>query len=549
MYAIAANPDRWEEVIDALGEAPPAPDSVDDVAAGLVRAAANPASAVGPQVGLVVLSPAGAVLGCNSAGEALFQRRLGHIEAHGLRFFEPSNHEALDQARRRLRDSASRQVIVKFAQADDEGPHFAYVTPAEGLPPALAASLPDASVLGAGVIAILFPAVEATDRLWASLRESFGLTPAETRLAAKLKDGLTLRETADALGVSVNTVRNQLRAVFDKMGLNRQSDLVRALTQLGSLAGALPNDAGPRSFGPAILATERGAAEAAPPLRFVSLADGRRIAYRDYGAPLGRPAMVVHQGLGSSLLPRGSDSLARDLGLRLICPERPGCGRSDPNPDFSYEGVGRDLAEVSRRLGLADLQIAGFMSGAAFALCVAHALGDEVRRVLIASARPPGSKRESERDARHRLVLFRRRLLQSAWLADTVFAVLRLQMTPAHIARIVRTGASAPGDAAYLAAHPGVVDFITEYIRESLAVSARGIAAEVRCAAQDPPFRIPHLSAPVTLWQGGDDPLASAEDAAAWLAELSPEVRLIEGVGHFLPHKHWPEVLGWLAEG
>jgi len=547
MYAIAANPDRWEEVIDALGEAPGEP--VDEAAVAGAVLAAQASEAVGPQVGVVLVSPSGGVTSCNAAGEAVFQQRLGLLEAQGLRFFDPSNHEALAQARRRLGEASTGQVIVKFAQAEDEGPHFAYVIPAAALPPSLCATLPDPRPPGRGV-AIIFPAVETTDRMWASIRESFGLTPAETRLAARLKDGLTLKEAAVDLGVSVNTVRNQLRAVFDKMGLNRQSELVRALTQLGSLSGVFQHDEPQaRGFGPAILATGHAAAESAPQLRYLRLTDGRRIAYRDYGALRGRPVLLVHQGLGSSLLPRGSDSLARDLGLRLVCPERPGVGRSDPRLDYSFEGVGRDLAEVCGKLGLGELQIAGFMSGAAFALSAAQALGPDVRRVLLASARPPGMAAETERDAGHRLVQFRRRLFRSAWLADAVFAMMRLQMTRTRIARIVRTGASAPSDAAYLTAHPAVLEFIIDYIRESLAVSARGIADEVKCAARTQGFRAERLDAPVTLWHGADDPLSTAGDAAGWLGELAADMRVFPGIGHFLPHRHWPEILGWLADG
>ncbi|MFN3523420.1 MAG: alpha/beta fold hydrolase [Phenylobacterium sp.] len=542
MYAVAANPERWEEVIDALGE-PVAEPIGEETAASLVRAAAQPIEAPGPQVGVVLITPSGGVASCNAAGEAVFQQRLGLIEAQGLRFFDPSNHEALAQARRRLEAARTGQVIVKFTQAEDEGPHFAYVVPVEALPPALAASLPDARPPERGV-ALIFPAVESTDRLWASIRESFGLTPAETRLAARLKEGQTLAEAARDLGVSVNTVRNQLRAIFDKMGLNRQSELVRALTQLGALAGVFQAD---EVRGPAILATERGAAEAAPQTRFLRLTDGRRIAYRDYGALRGRPVLIVHQGMGSSLLPRGSDALARDFGLRLICPERPGVGRSEPRADYSFEGVGADLAEVCASLGLSDVQVVGVMSGAAFALCAAEALGEAARRVLLVSARPPGLPPDSEREPGHRLAQFRRRLMRSAWLSDTVFAMMRLQMTRSQVARIVRTGATAPGDAAYLAAHPAVLEFITDYMLESLAVTARGIADEVKCAAREPGFCTPPVTAPVTLWHGAQDPQSPPSEATRWLGDLAPDVRVFPDIGHFLPHKHWPEIVAWLA--
>jgi DNA-binding CsgD family transcriptional regulator len=62
------------------------------------------------------------------------------------------------------------------------------------------------------------------------LRASFGLTAAESRLALRLAAGATLADAADAFGVTQNTVRAQLRAVFEKTGARRQSDLIRLLS-------------------------------------------------------------------------------------------------------------------------------------------------------------------------------------------------------------------------------------------------------------------------------------------------------------------------------
>ena len=76
-----------------------------------------------------------------------------------------------------------------------------------------------------------------TEALANALMRSFGLTPAETRLALKLQVGLTLAECGRDLDISVNTARNQLRAIFDKLGLRRQSGLARTLAQLAALAG------------------------------------------------------------------------------------------------------------------------------------------------------------------------------------------------------------------------------------------------------------------------------------------------------------------------
>lgn len=553
MYAVAAHPERWDQIIDALDGAPAdAPHQELDAARLSRLAVGRPEPAVG-QVGVVTISAGGGVVAWNAAGEAVFHQRLGAIEAHGVSFFNPSNHEAFDQARARLRGAPGRQVIVKFAQAADEAPHFAYVVATQDLPAGLAAGLERVAGVGEGTLAIIFPAVEATDRLWANLRESFGLTPAETRLAARLKDGLTLKEASGELGVTINTVRNQLRAIFEKVGLSRQSELIRALTQLSSLAGSLGGSLGDGRalgpLGPAITATERGAVQNAPALRVFRLADGRRMAWRQYGDANGKPVLVVHQGLGCSVLPRGTDALARDLGLRLICPERPGAGRSDPLPQFSYDGVAQDMAALIAELDLDRVQIASFMAGAPFALTAAARLGPRAHRVLLASARPSGVMPETDQDLGHKVVLFRRRILRNAWVADMLFAMMRLQLNPRQVERFVRAAASAPSDAAYLKAHPGVLEFIVDYVSESLAVTSRGIADEVKFAAKTPQLDLAGLAAPISVWHGADDPMTSAADVEAWLGGRVADVRVFAGTGHFLPHKHWPEVIAWLADG
>ncbi|SFP20890.1 regulatory protein, luxR family [Variovorax sp. PDC80] len=59
------------------------------------------------------------------------------------------------------------------------------------------------------------------------LRGAFGLTPAEARVLVALVEGQTLKQHAAAQAVSINTVRTQLAALMDKMGCQRQIDLVR----------------------------------------------------------------------------------------------------------------------------------------------------------------------------------------------------------------------------------------------------------------------------------------------------------------------------------
>ncbi len=79
------------------------------------------------------------------------------------------------------------------------------------------------------------------------LREYFDLTPAESRVALLLCAGHVPKEVARALQVSVPTVRSHLRALLEKTGTARQTELIQLLSSLpgtgsGPSRGHLPAD-------------------------------------------------------------------------------------------------------------------------------------------------------------------------------------------------------------------------------------------------------------------------------------------------------------------
>lgn len=69
------------------------------------------------------------------------------------------------------------------------------------------------------------PAAQVADMSWVAGR--YGLTPAESRVVGGLTEGLTLAEIAERAGIGLETVRSQLKSVYDKTDLGRQVDLVR----------------------------------------------------------------------------------------------------------------------------------------------------------------------------------------------------------------------------------------------------------------------------------------------------------------------------------
>lgn len=57
----------------------------------------------------------------------------------------------------------------------------------------------------------------------------FGLSPTEARLAGALRNGASLGQAAEQLGIAYETARSHLRGIFGKTGVRRQIDLVRLM--------------------------------------------------------------------------------------------------------------------------------------------------------------------------------------------------------------------------------------------------------------------------------------------------------------------------------
>jgi DNA-binding CsgD family transcriptional regulator len=86
--------------------------------------------------------------------------------------------------------------------------------------------------LRARILLLLTPLQAAGFESTGRLRDVFGLTRAEARLAGCLAAGDDLASAALRLGVSQGTLRGALKAIFRKTGAKRQAELVGLLTRI-----------------------------------------------------------------------------------------------------------------------------------------------------------------------------------------------------------------------------------------------------------------------------------------------------------------------------
>ena len=60
-------------------------------------------------------------------------------------------------------------------------------------------------------------------------KQLYGLTPTEAAIALQLAQGLSVEESARERGICLSTVRTHVKRILDKIGVRRQSELVRIL--------------------------------------------------------------------------------------------------------------------------------------------------------------------------------------------------------------------------------------------------------------------------------------------------------------------------------
>lgn len=177
-----------------------------------------------------------------------------------------------DGSRLAVRDRRQMQVLRSIAAAD-EGPRCAALSLEISDGPAVGAMALRIDAAGESVRNPDFGSAQmmiVAGRNFRSsfeniehLREWFGLTPAEARLAAVLAEGGSLEDFSETRGITRNAARFLLKGVFAKTGVHRQGELVARLQaqplqwRIANGAPALPDAIGPAA------ADKRGASDAA----------------------------------------------------------------------------------------------------------------------------------------------------------------------------------------------------------------------------------------------------------------------------------------------
>jgi DNA-binding CsgD family transcriptional regulator len=172
-------------------------------------------------IGFIVTSPAGRVLLANATAEKILEAQDGlRLTGEGLLSTSPGcNSPSIESI---LRKSLGvKQAVIALPRPSGKRPLTLLVRSAE----AMVAS--DHAEPATILVFLLDPESPAARE--PEMRQLYGLTSAETRLANLLMEGKTLDECCELLGIRRSTAKMHLRNVFTKTGVQRQGELVALL--------------------------------------------------------------------------------------------------------------------------------------------------------------------------------------------------------------------------------------------------------------------------------------------------------------------------------
>jgi pimeloyl-ACP methyl ester carboxylesterase len=273
----------------------------------------------------------------------------------------------------------------------------------------------------------------------------------------------------------------------------------------------------------------------------LELRDGRKMAWRWWGDPDGRPLLRI-QGTPASRLYRNPDSsVQRDLGVRYLMIDRPGYGGSTRKLGRGIADVADDLAAVLEAHGIDRIPAMGTSGGGPHVLGLAARHPDRVSAVTVVVGGTPLEPDEVEQlvgvnaqgyaaaekgwDALHELLVqVRERLLGVEGMAGVL--------------------SDAPASDRALMADPAWQRIERESLAETLKQGAEGWTDESMAMHHKWDFDPAEVKTSVTWWHGDDDknaPITAARRVVAQLPRV--DLRIWHEEGHFASLVHDKEIV------
>jgi pimeloyl-ACP methyl ester carboxylesterase len=270
----------------------------------------------------------------------------------------------------------------------------------------------------------------------------------------------------------------------------------------------------------------------------VTLADGRELAYDEYGDRDGTPVLSFHGAPSSRLDAAPAHGAALSMGVRLISPDRPGMGRSTYQPGRRLLDWPDDVAELADTLGIGRFAVMGWSCGGPYAAACAARLGDRVTAAALLGSAVPldlyGTTKGLLSDDRILLYLVRR----APRVASALLRVTIADASEARLLREMRHSLTGPDRAAL--AESGSPHQAVGFLKEAMRQGTRGCLQDYRIFGDPWGFELEEITVPVQLWEGDGDHTGPPDYRDFLMRHIRhASLTVVPGEGHLslLPHQ------------
>lgn len=126
----------------------------------------------------------------------------------------------------------------------------------------------------------------------------------------------------------------------------------------------------------------------------ITLRDGRTLSYAEYGVLDGKPVFYFHGGNGSRYEGLWFEDAAREQGVRLIVPDRPGFGLSDFQANRTFLDWPDDIVQLADSLNIDTFAIFGLSGAGPHIAACAYKIPERLSRVAMISCLAPSEATE-----------------------------------------------------------------------------------------------------------------------------------------------------------
>ena len=282
--------------------------------------------------------------------------------------------------------------------------------------------------------------------------------------------------------------------------------------------------------------------------KLVQLENGGAIAFEEYGDANGEPVIFCHGWPSSRTMAQLTDEAARELGVRIISPDRPGISGSSLRPNRKLSDWPPLIQHLTDHLSIDKFRMLAISGGAPYAYATARALPERVRAIAIVSGAVPivdlADKQGLLRLYRWMLVLYQSRPQLLRKLFRLARPILSLRPPVRFRPVVLKMLMLQPCDEESLR-DSAAFEAVFESQRRAWRGSTEGVMSDAQIYAQPWGFSIEEVRVPVRLWHGKQDRAFSvrlAEEIAERLPNCKP--RFVDGAGHYsLPIRYTRQIL------